>query len=341
MQPERTDARTIHPAALWAALTLGLSTILVALLMLFILPSLNSGPRGLPVGVVGEAGVTARAGEILDQAAPGAFDVRAIGSVGELERAIRHREVAGGFVLGPDGVDVLVAGAGSTAVSGTLGATGASLADALGVGSTVTDVVALPAADPAGVGIGGLAFPLVFGGIVPAVAFRSLFPGRRAWILSGLLGFSVIGGAVVAGVLAFAFGSIATAAIAPVAASVALGIAALALPLAGLHECFGGKGFTIGAMTMMFVGNPFAGIATGAQWLPPAVAAIGQALPPGAAGTLVRSAAYFGGAGGGVSAATLAAWVTVGLVLWFTGPRLTRRARISAPTDAGEPASAH
>lgn len=51
----------------------------------------------------------------------------------------------------------------------------------------------------------------------------------------------------------------------PVASSVSLGIAALALPLAGLIVCFGTKGFTIAAMSMIFVGNnPFAGIATSA-----------------------------------------------------------------------------
>lgn len=108
----------------------------------------------------------------------------------------------------------------------------------------------------------------------------------------------------------------------PVAGAVALGIAALAMPLAALNELFGGRGFTIGAMIMMFLGNPFAGIATGATWLPSGVAVVGQMLPPGAAGTLVRAVAYFGGAGGTVAALTLAAWVLVGLVLWFVAPRL-------------------
>ena len=49
---------------------------------------------------------------------------------------------------------------------------------------------------------------------------------------------------------------------------------------------------------------------------------IGQLLPPGAAGTLVRSVAYFGGVGGGAAALTLSIWVLAGAVLWFSGPRI-------------------
>lgn len=322
-QPHAT-ARRPHPGLIWAGLTLGLALILVALLMLFILPSLNSGPHDLTLGVVGEAEVVAGVDHALQEGSPGAFDIKRLGSTNELREAISNREVVGGFDLTGKTVDVFVASADSTAVSGTIDAAGTAIADSSGSETTVTDVVPLPAEDPTGVGIGGLAFPLVFGGIVPAVAFRSLLPGRRGWILAGLLGFSLVGGLTVAVVLRFVFGSI-EGSVLPVAAAVGLGIAALALPLAGLDECFGGKGFTVAAMTMMFVGNPFAGIATGAQWLPAGVALIGQSLPPGAAGTLVRAVAYFDGAGGASAALTLLLWVLLGLGLWFAGPRLRPR----------------
>ncbi len=179
------------------------------------------------------------------------------------------------------------------------------------------------------IGIGGLASTLVFGGILPA-AFRTLLPRRHAWILAGLLGVSVAGGVVMASALRFAFGSI-EGSIPPVAAAVAL-----ALPLAGLNECLGPKGFTLAAMTMMFVGTPFAGIATGSQWLPAGVAMVGQLLPPGAAGTLVRSAAYFGGPGGGTSLVVLSAWALARLILWFVGSRLRR----TTTPDPGTPVEA-
>ena len=309
-------------AAVWAGLTIGLSVILLALLMLFISPSLLSGPRDLALGVVGPQDRAESVSKTLEDQSPGAFVVQSYESADDLEQGIRDRDIVGGFDFTDPDMTVYVASAGSTAVSGTVSNVGATMAGSMGQTAETVDVVPLPPGDPTGVGIGGLAFPLVFGGIVPAVAFRSMLSGQRWWIFAGLTGFSVAGGFVVAAVLKFMFGSI-EGPLVPVAASVALGIAALALPLAGLNECFGTKGFTIAAMSMMFVGNPFAGIATSAQWLPGGVAMIGQLLPPGAAGTLVRSVAYFDGVGGGAAALTLAVWVLAGVLLWFSGPRIT------------------
>ncbi|MCC3296660.1 hypothetical protein [Arthrobacter caoxuetaonis] len=309
-------------AAIWAGLTVGLSLILLALLMLFISPSLLSGPRDLGLGIVGTQEDSDRVSAALDAQQPGAFLLQPYQSAADLQQGVRDREIVGGLDFSdPEDLQVYVASAGSTAVSATVSSAGATMAGSMGQTADVIDVVPLPSGDPTGVGIGGLAFPLVFGGIVPAVAFRSMLAGKRWWIFAGLTGFSVAGGFVVAAVLKYLFGSI-EGPLVPVAASVALGIAALALPLAGLNECFGTKGFTIAAMSMMFVGNPFAGIATGAQWLPAGVAMIGQLLPPGAAGTLVRAVAYFDGAGGGAAALTLGVWVLMGVVLWFAGPRI-------------------
>jgi len=314
------ERRDRHPAVPLVGLTVGLAAILVVLLALFILPSLKSGPRDLPIGLVGTPVAQSQAQGSLSSLAPGAYTTQTFDSEDDLQAAIEDRAVVGGLALSDAGVHALVATAGSTAISGTLTSTATQLAASEGTPVEVTDVVPLPEADPTGIGIGGLAFPLVFGGIVPAVAFRSVFPRRAGWRLAGILAFSAVGGAVVAGVLQLWFGSVVSV-FWPVAGSMALGIAALALPLAGLHQLVGGKGFTIGAMTMMFLGNPLAGIATTGAWLPAGLGAFGQLLPPGATGALVRSAAYFGGSGGLVPALTLAAWVVVGAVLNVLGIR--------------------
>ena len=313
-----------HPVVPLVGLTVGLGAILVALLALFILPSLRSGPHDLPLGLVGDPAVVAGTEDTLAATAPDAWAPRHLASEADLRAAVEQREVVGGLVLSENGVHAVVASAGSTAISGTVTATASSLAAASGLPVTVADVVPLPASDPTGVGIGGLAFPLVFGGIVPAVAFATAFPRRNRWRLTGILSFSVVGGSVVAAVLQFWFGSV-TGAFLPVAAAMSFGIAALALPLAGLQKLFGGKGFTIGAMTMMFLGNPLAGIATTGAWLPQGLGAFGQLLPPGATGALVRSAAYFGGAGALTPALTLAVWVAAGAVLTSLGIRRERR----------------
>lgn len=326
------------------ALILGLSIILVGMLLLFIMPSLKSGPHHLEVGVVADQTTIQKIDTMLKADDPEAFDLVEFSSSEELNTAIKERKVAGGFVFSsPDDIRLAVASAGSTAVSGTLTEVGTSIAQSMGEQPTVEDIVPLPAADPTGVGIGGLAFPLVFGGIVPAVAFRSLLSGHRVWVLGGIILFSLVGGFIVSLVLQELFGST-EGALLPVTGAMALGIAALALPLSGLAEVFGNKGFTLAAMTMMFVGNPFAGIATSSVWLPSAVATLGQLLPPGATGTLVRAVAYFDGHGGAQAFWTLTAWVIFGLILWGAAPILDtkreRRITIEKRTVTAAPAAA-
>ena len=319
--------RTPPPWAKMLGLTAGLGIVLVLLLAVFIMPALKSGPTDLPLGVVATDASAASIEETLAASAPGSFDLERFDSADALTQAVRGREVAGGFVVDGAGVEAVVASAGSTAISSTISATAEMLAATSSSLTTVTDVVPLPDTDPTGIGIGGLAFPLVFGGIVPAVAFRTIFPRNNGWKLAGILTFSVVGGLVVSTVLRFVFGSIETS-FWPVTGAMALGIAALAMPLAGLQEALGSKGFTLSAMVMMFLGNPLAGIATTSAWLPPVLGTFGQLLPPGAAGTLVRSAAYFDGAGGLTAALTLVTWFVLGLVVHTIGVR--RKARAAA-----------
>ncbi|MCD9154914.1 hypothetical protein [Aeromicrobium duanguangcaii] len=324
--PTTTEPRTrrsVPPLARLAGLTAALGAILIALLALFILPSLKSGAHDLPLGIAGDPAAVTQVETALEKAAPGAYAVEAFSSAEDLDDAIADRTVHGGLVAGPNGLEVHVASAGSTAISGSLTATAQAVGQATALPVAVSDVVPLPEADPTGIGIGGLAFPLVFGGIVPVVAFRSLFSSNR-WKLAGLGTFALAGGVIVAAVLRFWFGSIDDS-FWPVAGAMALGIAALAIPLAGLQQALGAKGFTIGAASMMFLGNPLAGIATTGAWLPSGLGDLGQLLPPGAAGALVRSAAYFDGAGGLGAALTLTGWIVAGFVLHAVGTRRAAR----------------
>ncbi|MFZ3392819.1 ABC transporter permease [Rhodococcus sp. 7Tela_A2] len=324
------NKRTPHSAFMLLGMTAGLGVILVLLLMVFIMPSLKSGAHDLSVGLAGTSGVVDDFEQALVTAAPDAYTPQRYDSEQDLRDAILDREIVGGFVVEESGVHALVASAGSATISGTLAGTANAVGQVTASPVTVEDVVPLPASDPTGVGIGGLAFPLVFGGIVPVVAFRKILPRSNGWYLAGLFTFAAVGGTIVAAVLTYAFGSVDTG-FGAVAGSIAMGIAALAFPLAGLQKLFGAKGFTIGAMAMMFLGNPLAGISTTSAWLPSGLGTFGQILPPGAAGTLVRSAAYFQGTGGLVAACTLAAWIVVGLALYVIG---MRRTRVDAPVAA-------
>lgn len=295
-------------------MALGLALILVLLLIVFIMPSLKGGPKDLKLGIVADQQVASTIQETLAQAAPGAFDLIPLDSAEDIYHGVENRELSGGFIVESGTLENVVASAGSASISGTITGTATSIAKALGLDATTNDVVPLPAKDASGIGIGGLAFPLVFGGIVPAAAFMKVFPRSLTGRAVGAGLTAVLCGIVVAIMLMFVFGSIEQA-FWPVAGAMALGIAALAIPLLGLNALFGGKGFTLGAMSMMFLGNPFSGIATTAAWLPSGLGLFGQLLPPGATGSLVRSVAYFGGTGGGTAALTLCVWLAAGIAM--------------------------
>lgn len=73
--------------------------------------------------------------------------------------------------------------------------------------------------------------------------------------------------------------------------------------------------------------GPLSGLATGPHWLPPGWAALGQALPPGAFGSLLRANAFFDGTGALVPALTLTAWAALGLALALIADRRGRTSR--------------
>lgn len=64
---------------------------------------------------------------------------------------------------------------------------------------------------------------------------------------------------------------------------------------------------------------------------------LGQLLPPGAGGQLLRSTAFFNGHGATHSATVLAAWLTLGVVLCLAG-NLRRRPTTTVEDRAAQPA---
>jgi len=120
------------------------------------------------------------------------------------------------------------------------------------------------------------------------------------------------------------------------AGAVALAVAAVAAPVAGLAARLGRAGIGAGAAVMMLVANPWSGIASAPELLPEPAGAIGQLLPTGAAGDLLRGVAYFDGAGTAGALVVLAAWATAGLGL-LAVPSPGRR---EAPAPHTEPVSA-
>ena len=285
-----------------------LTAVITLAVAAFTWPAARQSPHELPIGVVG-----ATPAALAD---PDAFDVHRYADDAAARRAISDREVYGA-VSGPR---LYIATAASPAVAGAL--------QQAARGAEVVDVVPPAPSDPRGATLGALALPLMLIGIVTAILSVFMAPTlRRKLVVIG-------GGATLAGVI----GALLTqtwldALPGPwlgIAGAVALVVAAVAATVTGLAANLGRPGIGVGAVLMMLVANPWSGIASAPELLPEPAGAIGQLLPAGAGGNLLRSVAFFDGAGGLEHLLVLAVWLVAGLSLLAIAA-LRRR----------EPATAH
>ncbi|MFE8938929.1 hypothetical protein ACFYNX_15720 [Streptomyces sp. NPDC007872] len=317
-----------------AAVLLGLTAVVVLMLCAFALPSVNGGPHEVPVGVTGPQAAAEGLRAKLDGPE---WDVTVYEDTAALTTAIQEREVAGGLALGTGGIDVYTATAGAPTATGALTALGNAAADRQHVKATVHDLVPFPGDDPRGAGLAAAGLPLVFGGIFPAVLLTRLFPGHAhlRTRFAGVVLFSLLAGAAIAGCLQYGTGSLAGS-YWLTALGLGLGMAALAMTFIGLEALAGFAGLGAGIAVMMLLGNPLSGLGSGPYWLPSGWSSLGQVLPPGASGSLLRSLAFFDGTGAAVPALTLAAWVALGLVLLLVADRRGGKTRHDGAAGAAE-----
>src|SRR6478735_4475502 len=97
------------------------------------------------------------------------------------------------------------------------------------------------------------------------------------------------------------------------AGAIGLTVLAIGSAVAGLAALLGTKGIGLGALLMVLLGNSFSGVTSAPQLLPEPVGTIGQLLPPGAGGSLLRSVAFFDGSAAGGAVLTLSLWSLAGL----------------------------
>jgi hypothetical protein len=232
-------------------------------------------------------------------------------------------------VVGPGGVALHTASAASPTVSALL----VQAAQQLGGGPvTVVDVVPSPAHDPRGTGFGAGFLPLVLAGLIAGAALAVAVPGFVGRLI-GLGTFAVLAGLVGAAVL-HGLGVL-TGSYLAAAASLALQSLAVSGAITGLAAVLGAPGIGLGAVVVFLFGNPISAVAAAPELLPQPWGAIGQWLPQGAGATLLRSAAFFDGAGAAAPLWTLAAWSVVGVGLVAVGRRTIGG---PAKADAGVPA---
>jgi hypothetical protein len=322
------SGRRPPPLLLALLVAAGIVAAQALLVPLFAGVAANAEPRDLPVVVAGPAPAADGFAAQLAQARPGAFDVTRLDDAAAADRALRDRDAYAAFVVGPDGgpdgVSLHTASAASPVVAQLL--TQAAAAQGGGTPVPVVDVVPGSGEDPRGAGFAAGFLPLVLTSMVAGIAFAVLVPGRRARLV-GLAAYPVLaalaGAAVLQGWLGVLDGDYLTN-----AASIGLLALAVSATVAGLGAALGGPGIGLGALLAFLVGNPLSAVSAAPELLPQPWGEVGQWLPPGAGATLLRSVAWFDGAGAAQSLWVLSGWAVLGLLLVLVGRATIARSHV-------------
>ncbi|MFD8687639.1 ABC transporter permease [Streptomyces sp. NPDC059651] len=302
--------------------------VVVALaLWAFAWPAARMAPRDLPVGVAGSAPAADQLQRQLEQRG-GSFEVHRYESEAAARTAIEDRAVYGAVVVTAEGPELLTASAAGPMVAQLLHEAATASAPA-GTAVPVTDVVAAPAADPRGSVLGASILPLAIAGMAAgsAVTLLRLRGGRAAAALAGVA--TLVG--IAATALTDNWLGVITGDWWSEAGALGLTVLAIGAAVAGFAALVGPAGLSLGALLMVLVGNPFSGVTSAPELLPQPVGAIGQWLPPGAGGSLLRSVAFFDGHAAGGPVLTLALWAALGMTAVIIGGR--RRAPATAPHE--------
>ncbi|MFI8878436.1 ABC transporter permease [Streptomyces sp. NPDC055243] len=317
------------------AVALLVSALVALALWAFAWPAARTAPRDLPLGVAGPAAAAAPLQAKLAQH-EGAFEIHRYADEAAARDAIEDRAVYGAVVVTPRGMELLTATAASPVVAQHLEQAVAGQAPK-GAEVTTTDVVAAPANDPRGSALGASVLPLVIAGVAAGAIVTMLgLRGIRA-VASLALAAALVG--VVAAAVTHSWLGVLTGNWWAEAGVLSLSTLAVGGIVAGCAALLGPAGIGVGALTMVLLGNPFSGVTSAPQLLPEPVGFLGQLLPPGAGGTLLRSVSFFDGARVTGPLVTLAVWALLGLTAVLLGA-LRRRpaaaARDESPTAARE-----
>ncbi|GIG85673.1 hypothetical protein [Plantactinospora endophytica] len=326
-----TSARPHRPLRVAVLLAVAVVLLQSLLIPLFAAPAAHLEPRDLPVVVAGPASATDQLVARLDAAAPGAFDLIRLPDGAAADRALRDREAYAAFVVGPDGPTLHTASAAGPTVAALLTQAAGQLSAGQATGGQpvrVVDVVPADPDDPRGAGFAAGFLPIALTGMVAGALLFLLVSG---WVarLAGLVSFGLLVGVagplVLQGWLGLLPGD-------PLAVGATLGLVGLAVAatVCGLGALLGRPGLGLGAVLVFLVGNPLSGVGAAPELLPQPWGAVGQWLPVGAGGTLLRSTAFFDGAGATTPLLVLTGYAVGGLLLVALGH--LRQAKPPAPT---------
>jgi hypothetical protein len=305
------------PSALIAILIV--PGIVAIALATFVWPAANLEPRDLPFGLAGPVEELGSFQARLE-ASEGAYDVHLYDDQESAREAIEDREIYGAIVAEPGGLSLLTSSAASPTVAALLREDFAAPAVA------VEDVVPADPDDPRGAAFGSMVLPLLLAGILTGVIVTLLGrPGLGA--IGILVAVASLSGLVTIAVVQWWLGVIEGPWLLN-AAVLSLGVLAVGAAVTGLAALIGRAGIAVMALLMVFVGNPWSGNVSAPELLPKAAGFVGQLLPPGAGGQLLRSTAFFDGAGAGGPLAVLLVWIGLGLGAVLAGAQLRQRAGV-------------
>ncbi|WP_433370726.1 hypothetical protein ACQPZX_46050 [Actinoplanes sp. CA-142083] len=313
-----------NPLALGVFIAIAVVVGQALLIPLFAAPAANLAPRDLPIAVAGPPQVVAQ----LEKEHPGAFEVTTVADAAAADSKIKDRDVYGAILVTATGAEVHVASAASPTVAQLL----TQSAAALGSDVAIRDVVPVDPDDPRGAGFVAGFLPLAITSLLAGVLVYFFVPRRSARLIA-LTTFAALAGVAGAAV------QIGWLGILPgdywaVAGTLALFTLAISAAMTGIAALVGREGLGLGAVVMFLVGNAISGIAAAPELLPQPWGEVGQWLPIGAGGTLLRSVAYFGGSGGGFAATVLSAYAIGGLLLVLIGRRGLAKKTAAAATEA-------
>ena len=296
------------------AAIVGIPIVIGLMLWAFLAPTFASGPAGVPIALSApEPMQDSIVQKIEEGAGEDAPEIVVKHGEEEVRDAVLNREAVGGLVLASEGAKAFTAsGNGAPYVALIDGI--ASQLEAQGMSVEKEDIAPTTTDDPQTSGIALLGLPLAFGGVISAVIATFGFRGKKWTKLGVLCGIAVLGALVATWMLHSVYGTLGGSFVAEWAA-IASGILATSLFTAGLAGLIGAAGIGIGAILTIFLSNPLSGLATGPWLLPAGWSTLGQWMPIGATGFLVRSLSFFDGQGSGSAWWVLALWIVVGLVL--------------------------
>lgn len=317
------------PAAVRATgIVVVLTVVLSIIALAFALPAARTAPHSVPIGAAGPQAAGGQLAATLEQRAPGAFSLTYYPSESALRDAIRNRDVYGGIALAPDSSSLLIATGGSPMIAQLLTQMGTGIAQRTGAQLRVEDLAPPTARDPRGAGLAASALPITLAGLLPAVALL-LALKREVWTrFAAAVVFAGVAGLTIAALLRYVLGSI-DGNFWGVTGALTLAVLATGMTLLGLGSLFGRVGLVLGAVVALLIGNPLSGLTSAPELLPVGWGTFGQFLPQGAAATLLRSAAFFDGAGGAVPVLVLTCWTALGMAL-VVFAALRQRGRVAA-----------